>query len=229
MLTDNDLKSPRDNTGMDYATLVERTVHCQFPEISLDGRLEIVPDREMLQAVAHVFFFFGLAFRYPDQPLYREVQQHIGSFRDMYTEYAGRLPDMPGMTDLQNDFIQLFVNSKETVPAVPYASYYLDNNLLMGLSYERLKNLMHASGYALHSAATEPQDHISFLLELCSNLVHALMHPPAGDQPPGALFKLIVLTEEFMAPWIETWTFNIRSCAWTEFYALTGLALNNVF
>ena len=110
----------------------------------------------------------------------------------------GRLSSEAEWLELEYAFNRLFVGP-DSVPAPPYASVYLEPEpQLMGRSTDQIRELMRALGLTPPRPGQEPEDHISYELELWCILARL------NEVQPGREVKaaLAWLTEERLAVWL---------------------------
>jgi TorA maturation chaperone TorD len=223
-----DLENDGDVLLMNYAAIKEcdkNSPNHTYRSISLDKNFF---DEDAALALKNVFFFLGLIFRYPDESVYAEIQKHMDSFNGFFMEYGdGKSPSLPPITDLQAEYVSLFVNNKGFVPALPYASPHMDKGLLMGSTYFWIKNMLRETGLSLDSSVSELEDHLAILLESCACLINGLIEKPFDDEKNRA--RLFVLREitSCIKDWIDDFEDKIHSYASLEFYKVSADSLKN--
>jgi len=184
-------------------------------------------DLEAALALKNIFFFLGLIFRYPDESVYCAIHQHMEAFSDFFSEYGDGSPSLPDISDLQAEYVSLFVNNKGFVPALPYASPHTDKGLLMGRTYFRIKHLLQETGLSLKSSVYELEDHLSILLESCACLVSSFIEKSSDiEKNQAAIFALGEITS-CMQEWINDFENKVHSYALLEFYKSSAKALKN--
>jgi putative dimethyl sulfoxide reductase chaperone len=214
---------------MNYAAMKEcdeNSPNHTYRAISLDKNYF---DEQAALALKNVFFFLGLIFRYPDQIVYDEIRQHLKAFDGFFLEYGEGRPPLPPISGLQAEYISLFVNNKGFVPALPYASSHMDQGLLMGKIYFRIKQILNESGFHLDASASELEDHISILLESCADLVHALIEKKFDAPNNHQMIATLLEITSCIKNWVDDFAENIHSYASLDFYKVSGMALKNFF
>ena len=186
-------------------------------------------DMPALASLKNVLFFLSLAFRYPRESVYAELGRLLPVFEDFFKAYAGNVPELPNLEELQAEYIRLFVNSWGRLPAVPYASFYLDGGVLMGESYHKLCQIMGRTGFVLDESAGELEDHLAILLEYGSVLAGRLMEAPV---PGGSSLEDIpnVLDEvlfRYLRPMVKPILDGISASTSIVFYTALARTLFN--
>jgi TorA maturation chaperone TorD len=137
-------------------------------------------------------------------------------FAPLFRAYDMQAPEVPDREELQAEYVRLFVNNLGFVPAVPYASYHLDDGgLLRGRSYFRLVEIMRAAGFELRDRVTEQADHVAVLFEFCSLLAEAVRK---GQDAEQNLQTLAAVLREFIAPTVQGLAAALREHAHFDFY-----------
>jgi putative dimethyl sulfoxide reductase chaperone len=201
---------------------------------SIKGAIFPDPDKLDVQAalaLKNIYFYLGLVFRYPTETIYSEIKAHLAEFESFFADYGGAVPQLPPIAELQSEYISLFVTNKGSVPAVPYASCYQGDGMLMSEDFFKLQQLMTASGFRLDESAKELEDHLAVLLEFCSSLLNKLAQKNhATEQNTGiCIAALMEISYRFIQPWIGDFTGKINSYANYDFYKLAGNALKSLF
>ena len=186
-------------------------------------------DMPALASLKNVLFFLSLAFRYPRETVYPELGRLLPVFEDFFKAYAGNVPELPNLEELQAEYIRLFVNSRGCVPAVPYASFYLDGGVLMGESYHKLCQVMGRTGFVLDESAGELEDHLAILLEYGSVLAGRLMEAPgpggsSSEDIPNVLDEVIFC---YLRPMVKPILDGISASASSVFYTALARTLLN--
>lgn len=190
--------------------------------------LDVSPlNHQTALALKNIYFFLGLLFRYPDEEVYSEIHQHMEAFCSFFSEYGGDIPFLPPISDLQAEYVSLFVNNKGFVPAMPYASPHMDKGLLMGSTYFRIKHLLYESGLSLKPSVAELEDHLSVLLESCAHLVQALIESSVDVEKNRVMFFALREITSCIENWIDDFEDKIHSYASFEFYKASAKALKN--
>jgi putative dimethyl sulfoxide reductase chaperone len=184
-------------------------------------------DEQAALALKNVFFFLGLLFRYPDEMVYSEIRRHLETFDGFLSEYGEGFPPLPPISDLQAEYVSLFVNNKGFVPALPYASSYMDKGLLMGRSYFRIKHIFHKSGFSLEASASELEDHLSILLEACAGLVNELIIKKFDADKFQSIFSSLMEITSCIKNWVDAFANKIRPHASMDFYKASSEALKH--
>lgn len=186
-------------------------------------------DVEAAVSLKNVFFFFSLVFRYPRETVYLELERLLPLFGNFMNAYSSNVPELPKAGDLQAEYIRLFVNSRDGVPAVPYASYHIDGGVLKGESYYKLRQIMGETGFVLDESVGELEDHLAVLLEFCSMLTDRLIRVSAsgGAQMEEIRNTIGEVIARYLQPSVRAITASISKCAAMEFYAVSTRALRN--
>ncbi len=187
------------------------------------------PNMSAAASVKNVLFFLSLVFRYPREAVYAELGRLLPVFEDFFDAYAGNVPVLPEMEELQAEYIRLFVNNRGSVAAVPYASCHLDGGILMGESYHRLRMIMSETGFVLDESTGELEDHLAILLEFASMLAGRLIDASVSrgvplDEISDALGEV---TFGFLRPMMKPILEGISGGTTTDFYAASVRALYN--
>jgi len=186
-------------------------------------------DNEAAGSLKNVLFFFSLAFRYPGQAVYEEINRLLPVFEDFFNGYAGNAPEFSGIVDLQAEYVRLFVNGLGGVPVVPYASYHLDQGVLKGESYHRLRQIMEKAGFVLEESVGELEDHLAILLEFGSMLTDRLIKGSASGEPTvneiADIFCEVVI--RYLRPMMKAVLEGISTCAVLDFSTVSDRALFN--
>lgn len=188
-------------------------------------------DASSALALKNLFFFLGLIFRYPTERIYSEVKSKLDVFSDFFKDYGGAVPALPPLDDLQPEYIRLFVTNKGFIPAVPYASNYQGDGLLMGDNYFRLREMMAATGFKMDASAKELEDHLAVLLEFCAAILGAIAEetPLPNSQAANCVFALMGTSYHFIKPMLGIFTDRINTHAHYDFYKIAGKSLNALF
>jgi TorA maturation chaperone TorD len=184
-------------------------------------------DESSALALKNIYFFLGLLFRYPDETVYFEIHRHMEAFCGFFSEYGGDIPFLPPNSDLQAEYVSLFVNNKGFVPAMPYASPHMDKGLLMGGTYFRIKHLLYESGLSLKPSVAELEDHLAILLESCAHLVQSLIEGSVDVEKNRVMFFTLREITSCIENWIDDFEDKIHSYASFEFYKASAKALKN--
>jgi TorA maturation chaperone TorD len=192
------------------------------------GLLANCLDDNTASRLKNIYMLFSLMFRYPNETVYRELQNGLEQLAPILEEYLGQLPAMAPLQELQAEHISLFVSSKGSVPAVPYGSYYLDGeNMLNGRSTNELKKIMASAGFVLHPDTRELEDHIYIQLEFCSILANKLL----GHNPEAVRQETITMLARVnflsIRPMLHSFVENIYRYARLHFYRDAGTGLIN--
>lgn len=149
--------------------------------------------------------------------LEQEVNAVVGVFKD-WARHDGAL--------LENsaDFATLFLLEGEN-GAIPYASYYLDDNrLLHGKSAALIRSFLASNQLRLDEQFNEPEDHISVILALMSRWAKA------GDSDHDAAAHALEqasFIETAMLSWLNAWQGRMRAVSTLAFafYPAVGALL----
>ena len=216
---------------MDFTTFKER-LFSRPPDMTGTSLFEAANDIDCESALGlkNVFFFLALMFRYPEDKVYSEICRHMDAFTGFFEEYADTVPAIPARADLQSEYVSLFVNNRGFVPAIPYASCYLDEGLLMGESLLSLRRIMGKTGFMLDGSVRELEDHLSVLLEFCASLVNILINgqKTADRIEYENISALLEITYRYIDPVIDRFTQGIDDYATHDFYKVAGQALKRL-
>jgi TorA maturation chaperone TorD len=178
-------------------------------------------------ALKNVFFLLGLIFQYPDETVYDEIRQKLEAFDGFFSEYGEGIPPLPRVSDLQAEYVSLFVNNKGFVPALPYASFHMDQGQLMGRTYFKIKDVLEESGFRLDASALELEDHLSILLETCSGLVNELIEKKFNPSKSQTAVSALLEITSCMEHWVDDFAEQVASHASMGFYRISSEALKN--
>ncbi len=185
------------------------------------------PNLQAALALKNIFFCLGLIFRYPDETVYTEIRQKLEAFDGFFSEYGEGLPPLPRVSDLQGEYVSLFVNNKGFVPALPYASFHMDQGQLMGRTYFRIRHILEESGFRLDASVPELEDHLSILLESCAALVRIIIErngdPSKCQNANAGLLEL----RSCMEHWVDDFAEKVTLHASMDFYRISSEALKN--
>lgn len=187
------------------------------------------PNMLAAATVKNVLFFLSLVFRYPREAVYAELGRLLPVFEEFFDAYAGNIPMLPEMEELQAEYIRLFVNNRGSVPVAPYASCHLDGGILMGECYHRLRLIMAKTGFVLDESAGELEDHLAILLEFASMLTGRLIDASVSggasrDEVPDILGEV---TFRYLGSMVKPIMDGISGGATIDFYAASVRALHN--
>ena len=175
-------------------------------------------DHQLLSAVSNVFMLYSLVFRYPSPEVREELERQLPHLQAILEEYGESAAELPSQTDLEAEYVALFVNNNGFVPAVPYASYYLDDGQLLGPSTRRLRHMVHALGLELREETHELEDHVYVLLELCAELAGRLSHDASRSFGSQWLAGVLVFTDDYLRPMLEKLSEGIVRYASLDLY-----------
>jgi TorA maturation chaperone TorD len=175
-------------------------------------------DHQLLLAVSNLFMLYSLVFRYPSPEVRSELERQLPYLRAILQEYGESAAELPSQTDLEAEHVALFVNNNGFVPAVPYASFYLDEGQLLGPSTRRLRRMMSELGLKLREERHELEDHIYALLELCAEIAGRLSQETSRNVEPQWLAALLVVTEDYLRPMLDKLSEGIMRYASFDLY-----------
>lgn len=132
--------------------------------------------------------------------------------------------------DILADHARLFVNARDGVAAPPYASWYLDGQLL-GPSSRFVEQVYSEQGLEPAADAGEPADYVGVELEFLLFLTrHELAASSTGDD--DALASVLDLERTFMlnhlARWVPAFVAQIRAAEPGPVFAAAGDLLGAV-
>lgn len=157
-----------------------------------------------LFAASNLFMLFSLIFRYPRPEVRLELENQLPLLQAALREYGESTVDLPAQSDLEAEYVALFVNNNGFVPAVPYASFYLDEEgQLLGPSTGRLRRMLYSLGLSLQEETYELEDHLYVLLELCAELCRRLALRESHDPWPQWLGALFLVSYDYLSPMLD--------------------------
>ena len=114
--------------------------------------------------------------------------------------------------DIEREYFNLFDGLGRS-QFLPYASYYLTGSLY-GRPLARLRETLQSLGVERAGRVAEPEDHVAILCEIMAALVGGHITARAGTD--RAIF------EEYLAPWIGRFFFELERAESATFYAHVG-------
>jgi len=178
----------------------------------------------------NILFYLGLIFRYPTEQIYSEIESRLDTFTDFFVDYGGAAPQLPPIDELQSEYIRLFVNNQGFVPAMPYASCYQSEGLLMSDQFYRLRQIMAKSGFMMNETVKELEDHIAVLLEFCAGLLNQLASGQAssGKSSGACVAALMEVSYLYIEPMMDAFCDRIHAYAHDDFYKIAGKTLKSL-
>ncbi|HFQ81562.1 MAG TPA: hypothetical protein ENK33_09370 [Desulfobacterales bacterium] len=170
----------------------------------------------------HPFFFLSAAFTYPEQANIHPFFEILASLSaDLSIEFNHQAADSTSLTDLQAEYVRLFINSPAGVPAPPYASIYIDNRgILLQQGHDEAMSFYQAAGLETIESS-ECEDHIAFELAFIGHLIE--------DNRLDLLNKFI---NEHVLKWYPAFSQRLQSARPCHFYQvlgqITGLCLQHI-
>ncbi|MFW8602014.1 TorD/DmsD family molecular chaperone [Desulfobacterota bacterium M19] len=171
----------------------------------------------------HPFFFLSAAFTYPEQvniqPLF-EVLDSLSA--DLGIEFNHQdTENNISLTDLQAEYVRLFINSPAGIQAPPYASIYIGNRgILLQQGHDEAMSFYQAAGLETIES-TECEDHIAFELAFIGHLIE--------DNRLDLLREFI---HEHVIKWYPEFFQRLQSAQPGPFYKIlgqvTGLCLKHI-
>ncbi len=171
----------------------------------------------------HPFFFLSTAFTYPEQVDIQPLFEVLGSLSaDLGIEFNQQEEaDNISLTDLQAEYVRLFINSASGVPAPPYASIYIGNRgILLQQGHDEAMSFYQRAGLETIESS-ECEDHIAFELAFIGHLIE-----------DGRLDFLREFTHEHVIKWYPEFFQRLQSARPCHFYKIlgqvTGLCLKQI-
>ena len=184
-------------------------------------------DPEIADALQGCFLILSLLLRYPESDVYKRLEGHLKDFVPFFQGYSSKKVELIPLEELQAEYIRLFVNNQGFVPVVPYCSYYLDaDKLLGGTTLDRIRSIMGKTGFVLEEGQGELEDHLAVLLEFCARILTDLFQTDGRDFEirVQALFQICY---RYLLPASRDACRLIREHARYEFYPVVGDILVN--
>ncbi len=171
----------------------------------------------------HPFFFLSTAFTYPEQvnipPLF-EILDSLAA--DLGIEFNQQeAADNISLTDLQAEYVHLFINSAAGVPSPPYASIYISKRgSLLQQGHDEAMGFYKRAGLETIESS-ECEDHIAFELAFIGHLIE--------DDRLDLLREFI---HEHVLKWYPEFLQRLQSARPCHFYKIlgqvTGLCLQHI-
>ena len=182
---------------------------------------------EQIMALSNICMFLALAFRYPEEDVYAEISRHLPELDLLFSDYSISRPSLPDRSELEAEYVSLFVNNNGYVPAAPYAASYLDpEGLLMGPSYELVLEYLRLTGYELRAPVKDLEDHVSLLLEFVAGLLSRLSDSgPLSSRGALELRVLCSLILQILCPMSGPFGHAVRANAQAPFYSAVAETL----
>lgn len=178
-------------------------------------------DNLAVQNLSKVFIFLSLAFRNPNDEVYNTLKESLPYFHDLFLEYTGKIPVLPGIVEMQVEYVRLFVSNKDGVPASPYASVYLSSEgLLYGDCLIKLRELMADTGFELKKEHKELEDNVYIILEYLSLMLERL-----NIDKEKAIKGFLTTSYMFLQPMCERFCENIINNTNLNFYEVLAECL----
>ncbi|MGA1847447.1 TorD/DmsD family molecular chaperone [Deferribacter abyssi] len=191
----------------------------------------INPDQLGLESLSSVFFFLSLCYRYPDKEIYERIKEILPVFQDFLEDYVGNLPELPDQVDMEAEYVRLFVSNYGGVVAVPYASYYLEEEkLLMGETTVALRDMMNNEGFILREDIKEVVDHIHIILEFCSGLINKIIDMKKKNENfINTLATLFTILYNYIGKYVVEFSDKVIEGSNLAFYKDVSIALKGLF
>ena len=202
-----------------------------------EGSLNLINSiRENEEAVAAlenlggVCVFLSLLFKYPDEEVYKAIQANLDNFKAFTDEYLDSPISLDAQKDMEVEYVRLFINDINGVKAVPYLSYYTnEDGVLCGPDYEVLKELMLSYGLGVCESAEMLEDHIAIVLEFVYLLFNNMARAEDGEEfakHAQALDKVLSMFADVVA---GEFTTRIKDNTELEFYGKASILLSSFF
>ncbi|MEF8943220.1 MAG: molecular chaperone TorD family protein, partial [Desulfohalobiaceae bacterium] len=171
------------------------------------------------------FWLFSLCFRYPGEDVYLRLRENAGLLERLLGEASPGAVELPDPQEMQAEYVRLMVNNYGHVPAVPYASCYLqEEGLLLGTVHRDIARIIRDTGRELSEDIREPPDHIHLLLEFCAETAGAIRRGESGRQGYEALCTIVC---RYIASMAEPFCANIREHARLGLYGNLAVAFRD--
>jgi|GEM_PF-2665662 len=179
-------------------------------------------DAEKTNSFQNLFMLLSLIFSYPDDQIYQEILSTQYTTRELFQIYNRSAPDLLRQEELQAEYISLFVNNYTGIPLIPYASWHLDpDGRITGNTLDRIQNIILEQGYQIKDSNSEPEDHISIVLELCSRILQfTAFSESAPEKKTKANQDFSWLVETCLGPMLQDMQEKIANLACSDFYPL---------
>lgn len=123
---------------------------------------------------------------------------------------------------LEENYVSLFINDREGIPAPLYASCYEgEDPRLMGESALQMQGRFISKGLAQDKNIGEPPDHLSIELEF----LYFLLSQENADNDPDPLIEAASFAYEAMLPWVRSFHERLWAAAPFRFYPLVSAIL----
>ncbi len=145
--------------------------------------------------IAAVLQLISAVFNSPNQALQDDIES--GRLKDLIVFLADGLRleppqyKIPNWSNLQSNYVQLFLTNPSGLIAPPYLAYAIDNKLL-GPSFKRLKDFYSQNGLIIKESYTDFPDHISAVAQAALLLLEN-----------GNTQQIKELGKQFFLPWFE--------------------------
>ena len=191
-------------------------------EADLPGGL---PDAETAASMEGVFWLFSLLLRYPGEEVYLRLRENSRLLKQLLGDATFRAPELSDPQEVQAEYVRLMVNNYGQIPAVPYASCYLnEEGLLMESVHREIVQLMRGEGKEPKQDIGEPADHIYLLLEFCAEMAGAIRRKESGGRKYCAMRTVIC---RYIAPMAERFCQDLEKHARQDFYRSVALAFRD--
>ncbi|WP_188020395.1 TorD/DmsD family molecular chaperone [Deferribacter autotrophicus] len=213
---------------IDFTVLKTNLLKGNFESIPYE---RLNPDQLGLESLSSVFFFLSLCYRYPDKEIYERIKEALPVFQDFFEDYVGHLPELPGQVDMEAEYVRLFVSNYGGVVAVPYASYYLEEEkLLMGETTVALRDMMNNEGFALKEDIKEVVDHVYIILEFCSGLINKIIDMKKKNENfINTLATLFTVLYNYIGKYVVDFSDKVIEGSNLAFYKDVSAALKGLF
>ncbi len=171
----------------------------------------------------HPFYFLSTAFTYPKQEDTHPLFEVLGFLSaDLDIEFNQQDAESSiSLTDLQAEYVRLFINSPAGIPAPPYASIYIGNRgILHQQGHDEAMDFYKSAGLETIESS-ECEDHIAFELAFIGHLIE--------DDRLDLLHEFI---HEHVLKWYPKFLQRLQSARPCHFYKIlgqvTGLCLQHI-
>ena len=123
---------------------------------------------------------------------------------------------------LEQEYVRLFVSSKDGIPTPLYHSCYeSEDALLMGAPAVMMKKRMQSKKLSLEDTLHEPPDHLSIELEY----LYFLLQKGWAQNDRKLIAEAVEFAGESMLPWVGTFRDRLTVAALSPFYPLMASLL----
>ncbi|BAI81083.1 cytoplasmic chaperone TorD [Deferribacter desulfuricans SSM1] len=212
---------------IDFSLLKESLLKEDFSKIPDSLKFDEIG----FESLSSVFFILSLCFRYPDDNVYNKLKELLPSFKDFFEDYLNKELMLEDQSEMEAEYVRLFVTNYGGVIAVPYASFYLEEEkLLMGESTVQLRDMMEEEGFILKEDIKEVPDHIYILLEFASSLINKIIDlNKSGEDYKKTLATLFTVLYAYIGRFVVDFSDKVINESKLDFYRDAAKALKGLF